>query len=221
MLSDTLESSFVREDFQVLLDGDLINIPDERRSLAAIRSYLETLALEKQRILFSFSVDGSPAGFDPARGRCTRFSRVEAQTFDLDEMPVRMINMAVQQVAHAERQVLSAISMVLINEGSMAREFWWDLTCDLKQPLLTLALMPDHVCGPAYGGASVSQLRRWQLEQLGAILRDVDEACRAKDSMVLAAALETRVMPWLENLRASLELLKGTLLSGLSAGMRF
>ena len=219
MLSDTLDSSVVREDLQVLLDGNPIDIPDERWSLPAIRSYLETVALQRQRVLFSFNVDGSPA--NAGLGKRQNFFRVEAQTFDLDEMPVRMIHMALAQTADAEGKVHSAISMVLINEGSMAREFWWDLARDLKQPLLTLTLLPNDICGPHYGGASISQLRKWQLQQLGEILKDVDEACRAQDSMVLAAALETRVMPWLDNLKATLELLKETLLSSLTASARF
>ena len=217
MLSDILDSSSVREDIQVLLDGSPVELPDERRSLSAIRSYLETLALERQRVLYSFSVDGAPVS-SRANLAPIGFSRVEAETFDLDEMPVRIIDMAIQQASHAQKQVQSAISMVLINDGRMAREFWWDLTRDLKQPLLTLTLLPDHSCGFSYRGASVSQLRKWQLQQLGTILKNVDEACRVEDSMILAAALETRVMPWIANLNMNLELLRETLLAGLSAG---
>ena len=36
--------------------------------------------------------------------------------------------------------------------------------------------------------------------------------------MILAAALETRVMPWIANLNMNLELLRETLLAGLCAG---
>jgi hypothetical protein len=145
---------------------------------------------------------------------------IEARTLDLDEMPLRMINMAIQQTTDAQSRVVSAISMVLINEGSMAREFWWELTRDLKQPLLTLTLIPDHLCGPSYGGTPVSQLRKWQLQQLGAILGDVDQACSARDPMVLAGALETRVMAWLQSLKANLDLLRETMLCGLAVRTR-
>jgi hypothetical protein len=220
MLSDILESSSVREDIQVLLDGYPVELPEGSRSLPAIRSYLETVALQQQRVLCSFSVDGAPLDSEAGKRRAP-FSRIEAETFDLDEMPVRLIHLALQQAGHAEARVQSAISLVLINEGQMAREFWYELTRDLKQPLLTLMLMPDRACGYPYGGASVAQLRKWQLQQLGAILMEVDEACRAKDPMFLAAALETRVMPWLGNLKSNLELLRETLLSGLSTGRTF
>jgi len=221
MLSDTLESSSVREDLQVLLDGCPVDIPYGHRSLPAIRSYLESLALQQQRVLYSFSVDGAPGV--PRQEVCRRSAlcRIEAQTLDLDEMPVRLLDMAAQQVTHAESRLQSAISLVLINEGSVAREFWWDLARDLKQPLLTLALLPDATTGRGYAGASVSQLRKWQLQQLGEILMDVDEACRSRDPMFLAAALETRVVPWLSNLKSTLDLLKETVLCGLASRARF
>ena len=94
----------------------------------------------------------------------------------------------------------------------MAREFWWNLTRQLKQPLLTLTLMPEQLCGYAYAGVSPTQLRKWQLQQLGMIMKDVDEACWAENPSVLANALENRVLPWLGSLEASLELWLETLL---------
>ena len=45
----------------ITLDGLLVRLPSGRCSLNAIRCHLETLALEKQRILCSLSVDGEPA----------------------------------------------------------------------------------------------------------------------------------------------------------------
>ena len=104
MSSDTLESLSVREDLQVLLDGYPIALPQGSRSLPAIRSHLEMLALQQQRVLCSFSVDGA----DPARPSGARsqsnstISRIEAQTFDLDELPARLLDMAIQQAQHAQ-----------------------------------------------------------------------------------------------------------------------
>src|SRR5947209_554754 len=129
MSSDTLESLSVREDLQVLLDGYPIALPQGSRSLPAIRSHLEMLALQQQRVLCSFSVDGSATAPSSSMvdnpSREPAFSRIEAQTFDLDEMPLRLLDLATQQAGHADSRVQSAISLVLINEGQLAREFWW------------------------------------------------------------------------------------------------
>jgi hypothetical protein len=50
------------------------------------------------------------------------------------------------------------------------------------------------------------QLHRWQLQQLGAILRHVDDSCWVEGAADLSNALEQRVLPWLEGLQTTLEL---------------
>jgi hypothetical protein len=72
--------------------------------------------------------------------------------------------------------------------------------------------MPENLCGHSYAGVSPTQLRKWQLQQLGMIMKDIDEACWADDPRILANALECRVLPWLESMKASLELWLETLL---------
>ena len=212
MASNTLEFLRERKDPQVLLDGRHIELPEGAHSLSAIRSHLETLTLQRQRVLCSFCVDGVSVHFQLDTWQPSTFSRIEAETFDLDQMPVRLLRMATEQARHARMRLETAISLVLVSEGQLAREFWWNLARDLKQPLLTIALLPDSLSGYNYGGASVSQLRKWQLEQLGIILGEVDQACWAKDPGFLAAALETRVVPWLANLQSNLDLLLETAL---------
>ena len=197
---------------RVVLDGQPVVLPAERRSINAIRCYLETLALERQRILFTFTVDGGTEQPSAEAGKPRRI-RVEGETVDLTEMPLRLIETALQQTADARSRVESAVSVVLINSGRPAQELWWDLTRKLKDPLLTLCLLPEGLFGPDVGAASPLQLRRWQLQQLAAIIRAVDTACWAPDPVVLSNALETRVLPWLEALHRSITLLRDTTLA--------
>jgi hypothetical protein len=212
MYAETIDPSFVRDDVQILLDGSPVKLPPGRRSLNGIQSYLETLALEQQRVLCHLSVDGSPASLSRPITNKRNFARVEARSFELDDMPMQLIRTALEQTAHARSEVHSAISVVQVEGGRVAREFWWNLTRQLKQPLLTLTLMPKSLCGYAYAGVSPTQLRKWQLQQLGMIMKDIDEACWAEDPCVLANALENRVLPWLGSLQASLDLWLETLL---------
>jgi len=197
-----------------MLDGQPVGLPPQRRSLAAIRSYLESRALEQQRILWSFSVEGdaaSSAGIWSAPGQ---FLRVIGQTIGLHQMPSQLVELAIQQTAQAHAEVQCAVSLVLINEATRGHELWWNLSRGLKQPLLTLSLLPETVCGPANGSASPLQLRRWQLEQLAGIIQEVDQACQADDPTALSDALEQRVLRWLAGLQETLELLRDTLRSG-------
>jgi hypothetical protein len=194
-------SSLTRNDIDVMLDGLPIGIPVSRRSLTAIHSYLETIALEKQRILCALTVDGKPANLSQALTSKGSFSRVQAETIGLDDMPMQILKTARQQIAGVRDKVEAAVPLVLINDGVLAREFWWELTRRLKEPLLTLSLLPDNACGPENGRASLSQLRKWQLQQLANIIQDVDESCQNEDTLALSNALENRVLRWLDQLQ--------------------
>jgi hypothetical protein len=206
MRSDTFEIPATHQQIEVRLDGLPIQVPAERRSLVAIRSYLETLALEHQRIICAFSVDGQRANLGQALANRRSFRRVDAKTIHLDQMPLQFLETALRQVAHARERVASAVTLVLVNDGRLAREFWWSLTQELKEPLLTLCLLPDDICGPANGRASLTQMRKWQLQHLGNIIRDVDEACHSEDTILLSNALENRVLPWLQSLQEHISL---------------
>jgi hypothetical protein len=205
MYSDADELSSANE-LEVLLDGLPVSLPAGRRTLPAIRSYLDMLALGRQRILFSLSIDGHRTdlihpGPDPAS-----FARVEGETLELAELPAHLIRSAIQQTETAICEVRSAIVLVLINDGGIAREFWWKLAGKMKDPLLTLCLLPDTMNGAVNGVATFTQVRKWHLEHLGRVLRQVDEACWAEDSQVLSNALEHHALPWLNDLHAMLAL---------------
>jgi len=214
MYKDSFDTSLTQGEIEVMLDGLPVGMPPGRRTLVAIRSYLEMLAMENQRILCSFTVDGELTNPNEFRALRKTFKRVEAETLDLDDLPLQIIGTALQQTIAARKRVESAITQVLINEGTMARECWWDLAQVLKAPLLTLSLLPETICGPANGGASLVQLRKWQLQQLARIIKGVDAACWSEDSAVLSNALETEVFPWLGELIKFISLWQETAAAG-------
>jgi hypothetical protein len=198
-------------DLQVLLDGQPVVVPAQRRSLAGIRSYLETLALDQQRVLFSFRVDGARINLSAMLPTHTQFTRIEGETICLAEVPLKLIKTAALQCAEAKAQVSCAVTLILINTSLWAREHWWNLVRVLNQPILTLSLMPEDSYKSNPGGASLAQLRIWQLQQLAAILKQVDDASWSEDPTTISNALEYRVLPWLDGFETSLELWHETL----------
>lgn len=205
------DSASTRADLQVILDGKPVVIPAKRRSLAAIRCYLETLALNQERILFSFRVDGARINLSAMLPTQSQFTKIEAETIDLTEIPLQLIKTAMLQASEAKAQILSAVTLILINDIALAQEHCWNLVRVLNQPMLTLSLIPQDAYKGNPGGASLAQLRQWQLQQLAAILRDVDEACWSDNPASLSNSLEYRVLPWLHGLETSLELWHDTL----------
>jgi hypothetical protein len=219
MHQELRDSASTGADLEVMLDGQPVILPAQRRSLAAIRSYLETLAMEQRRILFSFRVDGARINLSAMLPTQRRFAKIEGETIDLAQVPLQLIKTAIVQAGEARDQVISAVALVLINETGWAREHWWNLVRLLKQPFLTLSLMPENAYRSDTGGASLMQLRNWQLQQLAAILKDVDETCWSEDSAALSNALEYRVLPWLHGLESSLGLWHETLSAGQERGV--
>lgn len=201
------------------MDGLPVTPPLEYRSLPAIRCYLETLALERQRILCSLSVDDEPVNLALPLVNARGFCRVEAETIPLEEKSLLLLKTALQQADQAREYVETAVTLVLINEIHVARELWWNLARQLKEPVLTLSLLPDNACGPANGRASLTQLRKWQLEQIAVIIKDVDAVCHAEDTIPLSNALENRVLPWLQNLTELIILWHETAKTGSRLGM--
>src|SRR5215469_1442335 len=197
----------------VKLDGLSVEIPSERRSLSGICAYLESIALQRQRILCSLIVDGEPINLTQPPSGAKTFTSIEAETMGLHDVPVQLIKAALQQTIFVREQVQAAIELVLINEGGRAQELWWSLSLALKEPLLTLSLLPEGFCGASEGQASLIQLRKWQLQQLGAVIQDVNNACDWDNPLVLSDALEIRVLPWLAKLQEFLTLWQETVLS--------
>jgi hypothetical protein len=200
MNSHPSDSSPNHRDILVMLDGLPVELPPDRQSLAGIRAYLEMLAMEQQRILCSLTVDSQPTNLADLPAGQSDFARIEAESLALDAIPLQLLKTARQQTLDTRDQVQAAVTRVLINSAVQAREFWWRLARELKEPLLTLSLLPENTCGQTNGAASLKQLRKWQLQQLAAIIRDVDAAAASPDTITLSTALENRVLPWLDKL---------------------
>ena len=207
------------DEVEITLDGLPVGLPSGCRSLNAIRCRLETLALERQRILYSLNVDGQPVNLALPLMNQRGFCRVEAGTVALEETALLLLKKAYQQTDHARECVETAFTLVLINDGQVAREVWWNLASVLKEPVLTLSLLPENTCEPFDNRTSLVQLRKWQLEQIAAIIRDVDEACHSEDTIPLSNALENRVLPWLQSMGELISLWHETVLAGSRLGI--
>jgi hypothetical protein len=208
------ESTFMElaEHIVVTLDSETVALPAGRRTLKSIRSYLESVALGNQRILGEFVVDGCAVDLSlPLDGGA--FRRVDAATVSLHELPLVRLATAGRQAHRARASVEAALTLVLINNAATARELWWHLASQLTEPVLTLSLMPEDLC-QLRCGTTFHQLRRWQLEQISAIVRRVDETCDSQDNIRLSDALENLVLPWLDRLAEHIQIWQAAMQAG-------
>ena len=219
MRKNSFDAPETCDEVEITLDGLPVGLPSGHRSLNAIRCHLETLALERHRILYSLSVDGQPVNLALPLLNQRIFCRVEAGTVALEETSLLLLKKAFQQTDLARECVEIALTLVLINNGRVAHEVWWNLASVLKEPVITLSLLPENTCEPFDNRTSLAQLRKWQLEQIAAIIRDVNEACHSEDTIPLSNALENRVLPWLQSLSELISLWHETALAGSRLGI--
>jgi hypothetical protein len=202
----------------VTLDCETVSLPTGRNSLGSVRSYLETVALANQRILAELVVDGCAVDLSMPMAKLP-FRRVDAVTLPLGELPLLLLTTAAHQVNRAHASVEAALTLVLINNPATAREMWWNIACLLKEPVLTLSLMPENLC-QTWCGTTFQKLRRWQLEQIAMIVGKVDEACDSQDNIKLSDALEKQVLPWLDKLGEHIRLWLDATQAGARLGIK-
>lgn len=190
----------------IIMDGIPVALPKGRSSLNSIRCYLETLALEKRQVLSALCVNGHKVNLSHPLPNKISFSRIEAETVGIEDHNLLVLATARAQTIFARDAVETALTLVLINNAKTASELWWGLALNLKEPVVTLSLLPDDLCRSTNGGAHPKQLRKWQLEQISIIIRAVDQACAGGDTIQISNALETRVLPWLDKLSDLIEL---------------
>lgn len=190
----------------VYFDGKPISIPAEYRALGAVRSYLERLALAQGRVLSQCVVDGRPANSSAFDWANCSFRFLEAKTSSPVDLASEILRTTRKQTAEVRRLVETAVTLVLINDAPLSRRLWCELVCKLKEPLLTLALLPDSNYRRPDGCVSLPQMRRWQIEQYGCIIQQVNEASAFEDLSRLSNALENCALPWLQKLQDLIEL---------------
>jgi hypothetical protein len=208
--SGTLKSA---GEILVTLDRATVVLPPGRHTLNSIRSFLEAQALASQRVLGEFLVDGHGVDLALPLDR-PAFRRVDAITVPLTDLPLLLLTTAAQQVSRAHAAAQEALTLVLINPPFIARELWWKIAGQLKDPVLTLSLMPENLC-QLWCDTNFQKIRLWQLEQIAMIVRRVDEACDSQDNLQLSDALEKSVMPWLEKLGEHVRLWHEAALAGM------
>src|ERR1017187_7291845 len=160
MHKNSFDAPETRDEVQITIDGLPVGLPAGHRSLNAIRCHLERRALKRHRILYSLSVDGQPVNLALPLPDQRISCRVEAGTVALEETSLLLLKKAFQQTDLARECVEIALTLVLINNGQVAHEVWWNLASVLKEPVITLSLLPENICELFDNRTSLAQLDR-------------------------------------------------------------
>lgn len=186
---------------QITLDGQPLALAGKQsRSLQAIRSHLERVALKRNRVLFSLTINGTPVGVGEPLVQFKSFHKVAARTISFGQLGFQLVAVAADQVNALHERVERASLQVMINDWAKAEQLWWDLMPELKDPLLTLSFVPASVEALPHGEEiGAKALKRFTLD-LVKILEEIEEILTRKELLEFSDALENRLLPWLRAL---------------------
>jgi hypothetical protein len=186
---------------QVTLDGQAVELSSKQgKSLHAIRTRLETMALKRNRVLFSLTVNGASVNLGDSMSPFKTFHKVAARTISFSQLSFQLIGVAADQVNSLHERVQRMALQVMINEWAKAEEMWWALMPDLKDPLLTLAFVPQAIEMVPNGHEINSKAVKRYTDDLVSILEEIEEIIERQELLEFSNALENELLPWLRSL---------------------
>ena len=186
---------------QITLDGQPVALPlKQGRSLQSIRSHLERVALKRQRVLFSLTINGTPVSLGESLSPYKTFHKVVARTIGFDQLGYQLVAVAADQVNSLHERVERLALQVMINDWSKAEALWWDLMPELKDPLLTLSFVPPTVEHLPHGQEIGAKALKRFTSDLVKIFEHIEEILTRKELLELSDALENQLLPWLRGL---------------------
>jgi hypothetical protein len=186
---------------QITLDGQPLALQGKQgRSLNAIRAHLERVALKRNRVLFSLTVNGTPVGVGDSLVNFKSFHKINARTISFGQLGYQLVAVAADQVNTLHERVERLALQVMINSWAKAEQLWWDLMPELKDPLLTLSFVPPSVETLPHGEEIGAKALKRFSHDLVKILEDIEEILVRKELLELSDALENELLPWLRGL---------------------
>jgi hypothetical protein len=186
---------------QITLDGQPVALGGKQsRSLQSIRSHLERVALKRQRVLFSLTINGAPVSLAESLSPFKTFHKIAARTIGFDQLGYQLVAVAADQVNSLHERIERLALQVMINDWPKAEALWWQLMPEIKDPLLTLSFVPPSVEMLPHGEEiGAKALKRFTLD-LVKILEDIEDILTRKELLELSDALENQLLPWLRGL---------------------
>jgi len=194
---------------EVIMDGKPLELPEHvNGSLTAIRSYLESLALQRGRVMSFFSVDGIIINTIEDSPEIKNMQRVKADTIGYDELTRQLISTACDRLKHLHVAAERAITQILINDWPEVQALWERWQLDFKSPILVVNFLRE-LCGVRLDELSCcNQTLGQHLTFFNPLIDEVEAVVATKNILQFSNLLEDRYAPWLQQLSVFLRQLE-------------
>ena len=194
---------------KVVMDGKPLELPEHiEGSLTAIRSYLESLALQHGRVVSFFTVDGVIINIIEESIEIKGMQRVKADTISFDELTRQLISTSCDRLKQLHVAAESVITQVLINDWPEVQKLWEKWQPDFKSPILVVSFLRE-LCGVRLDELSCcNQTLGQHLTFFNPLVNDVEAVVATKNILQFSNLLENRYAPWLQQLSVFLRQLE-------------
>ena len=191
------------------MDGKPLELPEHTKgSLTAIRSYLESLALQHGRVVSFFTVDGVVINIIEESVEIKGMHRVKADTISFDELTRQLISTSCDRLKQLHVIAESAITQVLINDWPEVQKLWEKWQADFKSPILVVSFLRE-LCGVRLDELSCcNQTLGQHLTFFNTLIDEVEAVVATKNILQFSNLLEDRYAPWLQQLSVFLRQLE-------------
>ncbi|MEO8428096.1 MAG: hypothetical protein ABI651_13380 [Verrucomicrobiota bacterium] len=194
---------------EVMMDGKPLELPEHvRGSLTAIRSYLESLALQHGRVVSFFTVDAIIINIMEESSEIRGMQRVNADTISFDELTRQLISTACDRLKHLHATAEGIITQVLINDWPEVQKLWESWQPDFKSPILVVNFLRE-LCGVRLDELRCcNQSLGQHLTFFNALIDELEAVVATKNILEFSNFLEERYAPWLQRLSVFLRQLE-------------
>jgi hypothetical protein len=198
------------DSLQVTIDDQPVDLPDWLSdTLPAIQTYLECMAMKKERVLWALEVDGVRVDLaDTAEQQLGSFRRIQAQTIGFAELRGHLLKAGRSKLTELLDHIEEGCLLVLINDWKVAWRLWRDWEPQVREPLFSLRALQE--LNETAGGKTTEDGQITKLvEELGFIVCEVEHLFAATeqdqdttDPVLFSELLEYTLVPWLKKLDA-------------------
>ena len=194
---------------EVIMDGKPLELPEHiKRSLTAIRSYLESLALQHGRVVSFFTVDGIIINTIEDSLQIKAMQCVKADTVGFDELTRQLISTACDRLKDLHVTAENAITQILINEWPEVQTLWEKWQPDFKSPILVVNFLRE-LCGARLDELCCCNKTLGQhLAFFNPLVDEIEAVVATRNILELSNSLEERYAPWLQQLSVFLHQLE-------------
>jgi hypothetical protein len=203
---DQFEHSDTSQTLQVTVDGQPLELPEWLAdSLPSIKTYLECLAMKKERVLWSLQVDGIKVDLADPAIPVNCFSRVRANTITYEQLATHLILAGHAKIKKLQVELEVAGLVVLINDRSVTRRLWQEWEPQLQEPLFSLralrelklpSLLPLFDPQPSCAYSDEISLITCEIEALF----QSEAADDTADLIAFSEIVDFTLIPWLKRL---------------------